>query len=276
VSQVQSVFKVTVQLGHVADWSGSIHDDSSAQNYGFQGALVPGPSLHGYLTRPAVERWGEEWLQRGTMSSHCRRPAYHLQELTVTGIVDAGDARRMSVTATDAKGDVVAYGEATLPVDRPALPAVAAFASIPFQQTLPVVAAGLIPIELRFMSKNEALTEKDHSDYLELLADTWPVYRQKELIHASYAMRLATHNGTRSFLAPTPGIYVTGWTQHLNTALVGDRLRTAGWVTNSFERKGNQYYETEEMVFANDSTPIALIRRSVIYAIRPKTTAVAA
>lgn len=276
MSQVQSVFKVTVQLGHVADWSGSIHDDSSAQNYGYRGALVPGPSLHGYLTRPVVERWGEEWLERGTMSSHCRRPAYDRQELTITATMGPGDARRMSVVATDAQGHVVAQGDATLPVDRPAVPDVAAFSSIPFRQPLPVVAAGSIPIQLRFMSKNEAFTEKDNLDYLELLADTWPTYRQKGLVHASYAMRLATHNGTRSFVSPTPGIYVTGWTQHLKIAHVGDRLRTAGWVTNSFERKGNQFYETEEMVFANDSTPIAHIRRSVIYAIRPKSAVVAA
>ena len=32
----------------------------------------PDLPYYGYLTRPAVEAWGQAWLTRGTMSSHSR------------------------------------------------------------------------------------------------------------------------------------------------------------------------------------------------------------
>src|SRR5690606_16362810 len=51
-----------------------IHSDEIAQRYGFRGALVPGVAVYGFLTRPMVDRVGEEWLARSTSDLRLLKP----------------------------------------------------------------------------------------------------------------------------------------------------------------------------------------------------------
>ena len=47
-----------------------IHGDELAQDYGFEGALVPGVTISAYLIQPAVNAWGLEFLQREIGRAH--------------------------------------------------------------------------------------------------------------------------------------------------------------------------------------------------------------
>ena len=38
-----------------------IHDDTVARRFGFQGGLVPGVEVYGYMTNPAVRHFGPDW-----------------------------------------------------------------------------------------------------------------------------------------------------------------------------------------------------------------------
>ena len=44
-----------------------IHDDATAQRFGFRGGLVPGVDVYAYLTHPPAAAWGRAWLEGGAM-----------------------------------------------------------------------------------------------------------------------------------------------------------------------------------------------------------------
>src|ERR1700676_3125174 len=50
------------------DSDNKIHDDAVARRFGFDGGLVPGVDVYGYMTHLPVMRWGRAWLERGTAS----------------------------------------------------------------------------------------------------------------------------------------------------------------------------------------------------------------
>ncbi len=95
-----------------------IHEDSVARQYGFAGGLVPGVTVYAYLTWPAVERWGQQWLDRGAMSARFASPVYDGETVEVHSHDRDGV---LHVEARNPKGEVCATATASLP-DDPAEP----------------------------------------------------------------------------------------------------------------------------------------------------------
>ena len=62
-----------------------IHDDCIAAAYGFRGGLVPGVTVYGYMTLPALEYFGETWLEQGGMSVRFKSPVYDGEEIAIQG-----------------------------------------------------------------------------------------------------------------------------------------------------------------------------------------------
>lgn len=58
------------------DSANQIHGDEMAQQYGFQGGLVPGVTVSAYLTHPAVAAWGLKWLESGRAHVVVSSPLY--------------------------------------------------------------------------------------------------------------------------------------------------------------------------------------------------------
>ena len=79
-----------------------IHDDATARRYGFRGALVPGVTVYAYLTEPAVAAFGSAWLERGTATVRFLKPVLDGEEVQVTGVVTARDAKGAGATVTGA------------------------------------------------------------------------------------------------------------------------------------------------------------------------------
>src|SRR5262245_57044930 len=113
--------------------SNKIHGDAVARRYGFAGGLVPGVDVYAYMTHPPAEAWGLDWLERGAMRARFLTPVYEGEEVVVlaTGATGAGpgsngpNGQRMSLELRGPDGAVRATGEAQLPGDVAADPAVA-------------------------------------------------------------------------------------------------------------------------------------------------------
>src|SRR5215210_3022934 len=95
-----------------------MHDDAVARTYGFAGGLVPGVDVYAYLTHLPAERWGVEWLERGTMAARFAKPVYDGDAVTVAWTADDG-----SLELRDSGGDLCASGIAALPPAPSATPA---------------------------------------------------------------------------------------------------------------------------------------------------------
>jgi len=70
-----------------------IHDDSVAAGYGFRGGLVPGVTVYAYMTVPIVERFGLDWVERGSMQVKFHQPFYDGEEVSVQAEVNEGAVR---------------------------------------------------------------------------------------------------------------------------------------------------------------------------------------
>jgi hypothetical protein len=246
----------------------SIHDDSMAQKFGYTGALVPGIAVYAYMTHPVAERWGLGWLARGTMEVKNLRPAYDGETLTVACKFD-GD--RAEITATNKDGKVCAAGTATLPAKAPPLPAIADYPVLPLPEKPPQATPESLKVGASFGTKEVVVNDAAIDDFLDKASEKSALYRTERLLHPFALQQLTTWDWIYSHSADTPGIHVSGWTQHLGLVRSGDRLIGPGKITALYERNGHHYVDTEQVVIANGTTPVALVRRAVIY--RPRVRA---
>src|SRR4029434_7242537 len=75
-----------------------IHDDAVARKFGFEGGLVPGVTVFGYLTWPAVSEWGRAWLESGTITARVAAPVYDGDQVGVVGEWQGGELQITACT----------------------------------------------------------------------------------------------------------------------------------------------------------------------------------
>src|SRR5438132_11251628 len=98
-----------------------IHDDATAGAYGFRGGLVPGITVYAYMTVPIVERFGLDWLERGSMQAKFHRPFYDGEEVIVRAEADM-TSEPIKIVLTAGREDGIACATALAMVnDRSAL-----------------------------------------------------------------------------------------------------------------------------------------------------------
>jgi hypothetical protein len=74
------------------DSDNRIHDDTTAAEYGFQGGLVPGVTIYGYMATAVIDRLGPQWLARGAMDVRFTEPFYEGEQVAIT-ITDLPDEK---------------------------------------------------------------------------------------------------------------------------------------------------------------------------------------
>jgi hypothetical protein len=262
--------RVTARVGEQPHFAGTIHDDSSARGFGYRAALVPGICLYGFMSSLAVDAWGTRWLERGTLRSHSRRPVYDGETLTILAEPVRRDQTGLSVEITirNSEGQDVALGAATLPDAAATAPALADFPVCPLPEPPPYFAAGELTPGTRLGSGTVAITAELLRESLAYFQQDWPCYAAEGIVHATLLQRIVSRHTNTSLALATPSIFVESTAQHFAVAHVGDNLTTSGVVTASYERRGNHYYDSDNVVVANGTTVIALIRRTAIYAAR--------
>src|SRR5688572_13989077 len=95
-----------------ADHANRIHSDDGAARYGFAGALVPGVGLYAYLTRPALDALGREWLERGAMSAKFLKPVYDGETVQARATVAHDDPIELKLELINQSGALCAIGSA--------------------------------------------------------------------------------------------------------------------------------------------------------------------
>ena len=65
-------FRAPAQMLADQEYGGhaSVHDDAEAAKLGLAGAPIEGPTHFSQFDALAVEQWGQEWFERGCISSH--------------------------------------------------------------------------------------------------------------------------------------------------------------------------------------------------------------
>ena len=85
-----------------------IHDDAVARKFGFEGGLVPGVTVFGYLTWPAVAEWGKAWLESGRSRPGSSAPVYDGDHVEIVGEWQGADLKITACTAGGERATAVA------------------------------------------------------------------------------------------------------------------------------------------------------------------------
>ena len=246
-----------------------IHEDSVAKQYGFRGGLVPGVTDYAYMTRPALDAFGVEWLQRGAMTARFTRPLYHGE--MVTARASAVDAQTLELAALNEQGELCAPGTATLAASTPPAPSIDDFPwrELPDRDDrLPAdaetLAVGTVlgsvdrPFTLDVAAAFAAEVPDDHAAYDDL----------DQVAHPGYLIRAANEVLHRT-VRLGPWIHVESETQHFGLVHLGDQLTTRALVTGLFERKGHHFVVLDVATFAGADRAIQRVRHTAIYKLRP-------
>ena len=248
-----------------------IHEDSVAKQYGFRGGLVPGVTVHAYMTRPIAECLGLDWLERGAMSVRFVKPLYEGDqcrvEATVSTVSDEGIA--FDVSALNQEGELCGTGTASLPSSVVIPPAPDSVPSAPRPLVRPpaseqslAVGTALGTLEFDFAP------EGAYAAFLEEVADDLAVYRSPNAVaHPGFLVRWGNAALVESVVLG-PWIHVSSEIQHLSLARLGDHITSSAVVTGLFERKGHKFVDLDVLLVANGARPVMRILHRAIYEIR--------
>jgi len=249
-----------------------IHDDQTARQYGFRGALVPGVTVYAYLTHPLVEAFGAAWLERGAANVRFAKPIHDGEEVTVAGAVTARDARSVTatLTASTSAGGECATLSATLPAGTPVPVNLVMYPVAPLPAERP-------PATREHFSKLDVLgtpinpyDDARAAEYLDRVSDALALYRgERGWAHPGFFLDQANKALSQNVLM-SPWIHAGSVVRHLGGARVGETLATRGRVRSLFEKKGHQFVEADLVIVAGDRPrPVAHVVHTAIYQLAP-------
>ncbi len=256
------------------DSENKIHDDAVAASYGFRGALVPGITVYAYMTVPLVERFGFDWLERGSIQVKFHQPFYATDEVIVNARVDADyEPIKVSVTAERDDGTVCASALATINdastwlgeagvSDYPKAPLPLAESRPEASREALVVGAPLGTISEKF--------ELPDASLLESLEERLPVYYGSQAVAHPFALLRLSNQILMSNVKLGPWIHTASDLINRSTVRTGEEVSVRGRVRECFERKGHEFVVLDVLVVANRDRIVQQVRHTAIY--RPRHT----
>jgi len=216
-----------------------MHDDEVAQKYG----LVPGVDAWVYMTRPCVDRWGQEFLTAGTISVRLLAPIYDGESVVSRLGVDGS----LEIAGPD--GNVRARGSASVgdlpdPLRIEATPHSATTMELP-PATKNNLATGTVLDTLRFTYRRAPAAE-----YLRDIRETNGLYEGGAVCHPGFLARQANYVLSRT-VRLGPWIHVSTTAHHRLTIRDGDAIEVRGIVVTEFERKGHRFVDLAVEITAN-------------------------
>jgi hypothetical protein len=237
-----------------------IHDDSVARGLGFRGGLVPGVDVFAYLCHLPAQRWGRDWLERGTIEARFGAPVYDGDEVTVSG--DVSSAGSMSLALHDPGGTECASATATLPPERPLAVDVAAWPVAPLPDDPPP--ASEESLTAGSLGQLEATFRADRAgEYLDDVREHLALFRDEGLAHPGWLLRFANYV-LASNVRLGPWIHVASRLQLLGAVTDGDLVQTRALVTGVSERKGHRFVDLDVLQVV-DEQAVARTHHTAIY-----------
>jgi hypothetical protein len=246
-----------------------IHDDATAQRFGFRGGFVGGVNVYAYMSHQPLQRWGRDWLERGTGQAKFGKPVYENEIAEVTAEEDA-DGMTLAVHS---QGVLCATGRAGMPANPGAAPALSDFKFVaPRSERANADELSLKVGDWLGMTPLP-ITEAAHAQDLEDIRETDPIYAKDGIVHTGTLLRCCNWVLTHNVILPA-WIHMGSDVRNLGLAHVGDVLSARALITKNYEHKGHKWVEIDCIVVANETKPIIRATHIAIY--RPRQLAEAA
>ena len=262
----------TVRAHNAATHSDNkIHEDSVAKQYGFRGGLVPGVTVHAYMTRPMADGLGLDWVERGAMSARFMKPLYEGDQCRVEAKVTAvsADAVEFEVSASNQDGEVCGVGTASLPSAARRSPRPDAVPHAPVPSVRPPASAETLAVGTVLGTLDfDFRAEGAYAAFLDEVADDLASYRGQDAVaHPGFLVRWGNAALVQSVVL-SPWIHVSSEVEHFSLARFGDHITSSAIVTDLFERKGHKFVDLDVLMVANGTRPVMRIQHRAIYEVR--------
>ncbi len=268
----------TVRAKNTAiDSDNKIHDDAVAARFGFRGGLVPGVIIYAYMTVPLVERFAEEWLERGSMQVKFHQPFYEGETVVVrTEVDDDSEPTKIIIRAEREDGTVCATGLATVNDESKWL-GDAAIEDFP-EHALPDFSRRPEAVRENFVAGVPlgSFTEKldlkaAEANYLQGINERLAIYYGANAVaHPGYLLGLANEILVRNFKL-NPWIHVGSDLINHSAARDGEELSIRGRIREVFERKGHELISMDLLLVADGKRIVQQVRHTAIYKLRGNT-----
>jgi len=237
-----------------------IHDDATAQRFGFKGGFVGGVNVYAYMTHQPLQLWGRAWLERGTGEARFAKPVYENDIADVTAVEDADGM----VLMVHSEGVLCATGRAALQAGLPPAPVLDDFKAVaprtaraPADETTLRIGdwLGMTPLPI---------TEAFHAQDLQDIRETDPIYVHERIVHPGTIVRCCNWALSHNVTLPA-WIHMGSTVRNLGVAHVGDTLNVRARITKNYEHKGHKWVELDALVVANETTPVIRATHIAIY-----------
>lgn len=242
----------------------TIHDDEVARRYGFGGGLVPGVGVYAYMTRPAAEAWGFDWLEHGTMRARFLAPVYENDRLTVVpgDPLDRPTGPVVSLEVRNGAGDLCAVGVAGL-LDPPGEPPEVTWpVAAPVDERPPASPAALVPGTSLGLPPHRFVAERS-AYYLTEVREDLALYRDAGVAHPGWLLRDA-NTVLSANVVLGPWIHVESVVRHHGVVHDGDAVEARATVAREWENKGHRFVELDVGLIA-DERLVAHVCHTAIY-----------
>jgi len=256
------------------DSENKIHDDATAEKFGFRGGLVPGITIYAYMTVPIVERFGLDWLARGSMQVKFHQPFYDGEEVIVRAEVDAS-AQPIKIAVTAAREDGIACATALATVnDRSAWlgePRIADYpeSPLPSLESAPEALPETLIPGATLGTLHEKLELPDNV-LLAKLDEKLPIYLGVEAIAHPFALLRMSNQILMSNFKLGPWIHAASDLINWSEARNGEVIAARGRVAQCFERKGHEFVVLDVLLTGNEARIVQQVRHTAIYIPRSK------
>jgi acyl dehydratase len=251
-------------LSHASE--NRIHDDATAQRFGFTGGLVPGVEVFAYCCHPAVERWGRDFLRRGEISAGFQKPVYDGRIATVTATPEADGL----ALAVESEGIACATGFAHLPEAAPEDVRLTDWPAASPPETRPKASDESLAPGLWLGTRALELTPQVLADYLRDVREATPLYAKQGLAHPGLVLRMCNWLLTQNVVLG-PWIHIGSKLRFHSEARLGESLTARGRIAANSDRKGHRIVTIDALVLANNTRPVARVTHDAIW--RPRQVA---
>jgi acyl-coenzyme A thioesterase PaaI-like protein len=233
-----------------------IHEDTVARDYGFRGGLVPGVVVYAYMTHAPLERWGRDWLERGTMAARFHVPVYEGQEVTVT-LDDDGELEAYT------EDGLVASGAASLPHAVASPPDADGYPVAPLPDERPPASAEALSVDA-LGTLEYGFHARQAGAYLDEVREASPFYAKAGVAHPGWLIAMANYALSQN-VRLGPWIHVETQATHFSALADGERVVVRGKVAGLFEKKGHKFVDLDLLWLAGDDRPVLHARHTAIY-----------
>jgi acyl dehydratase len=231
-----SAMSYSIQAENFATTSeNKIHSDEFAKKFGFQGALVPGVTVYGYLTTPLLQRFGSAWLAHSVADLRLLKPTYDSERVRVELQDDESGAR---ASAYNKDGELLATLASYMP---DALP------DLEYLHLLDGDIKHPDRVEIRWDNVVESqafapwtitLDADENRTYTTQAKDELALYA--DIVHPHWLLSLANTALMNEYVMPT-WIHVGSTTHHRDLLKVGDTVTVRCATLQKWRKKGHEF-----------------------------------